>query len=191
MAGISNLNNSFRLGGNEAPPAVMSVFLGSTLTSVLDSLEKLEKDYDNIPLQSELDIIGKIPSIRPDNTDRNRTSPFAFTGNRFEFRAVGSSTNVASAMYLLNAAVTQQLVRFKNSVDDLMKDGLKKEDAFLQIIRTFIIESKNIRFEGNGYSQEWQEEARSRGLKGVTNVPEAGTELRLSHLQETDLNSEL
>lgn len=173
MAGISNLNNSFRLGGNEAPPAVMSVFLGSTLTSVLDSLEKLEKDYDNIPLQSELDIIGKIPSIRPDNTDRNRTSPFAFTGNRFEFRAVGSSTNVASAMYLLNAAVTQQLVRFKNSVDDLMKDGLKKEDAFLQIIRTFIIESKNIRFEGNGYSQEWQEEARSRGLKGVTNVPEA------------------
>lgn len=173
MAGISSLNNSFRLGGNEAPPAVMSVFLGSTLTSVLDSLEKLEKDYENIPLQSELDIIGKIPSIRPDNTDRNRTSPFAFTGNRFEFRAVGSSTNVASAMYLLNAAVTQQLVRFKNSVEDLIKDGVKKEDAFLQIIRTFIIESKNIRFEGNGYSQEWQEEARSRGLKGVTNVPEA------------------
>lgn len=173
MAGISSLNNSFRLGGNEAPPAVMSVFLGSTLTSVLDSLEKLEKDYENIPLQSELDIIGKIPSIRPDNTDRNRTSPFAFTGNRFEFRAVGSSTNVASAMYLLNAAVTQQLVRFKNSVEDLIKDGVKKEDAFLQIIRTFIIESKNIRFEGNGYSKEWQEEAKLRGLKGVTNVPEA------------------
>lgn len=173
MAGISSLNNSYRLGGNEAPPAVMSVFLGSTLTSVLDSLEKLEKDYENIPLQSELDIIGKIPFIRPDNTDRNRTSPFAFTGNRFEFRAVGSSTNVASAMYLLNAAVTQQLIRFKNSVDELMKDGVKKEDAFLQIIRAFIIESKNIRFEGNGYSKEWQVEAIARGLKGVTNVPEA------------------
>lgn len=172
MAGISNLNNSYRLGGNEAPPAVMSVFLGSTLTSVLDSLENFDKDTD-IPVLSELDIIGKIPSIRPDNTDRNRTSPFAFTGNRFEFRAVGSSSNVASAMFILNAAVTEQLVEFKSIVDELIKDGYKKEDAFMHVIRKFIADSKKIRFEGNGYSAEWQKEAQSRGLKGVNNVPVA------------------
>jgi glutamine synthetase len=173
MTGISNLNNSYRLGGNEAPPAVMSVFLGSTLTSVLDSLEKLEKDSDSMPVLSELDIIGKIPSIRPDNTDRNRTSPFAFTGNRFEFRAVGSSSNVASALYLLNAAVAEQLIKFKILVDELIKEGIKKDDAFMHVIRMYISESKKIRFEGNGYSAEWQAEAKSRGLKGVTNVPEA------------------
>ncbi len=173
MTGISNLNNSYRLGGNEAPPAVMSVFLGSTLTSVLDSLEKLEKDSDSMPVLSELDIIGKIPSIRPDNTDRNRTSPFAFTGNRFEFRAVGSSSNVASALYLLNAAVAEQLIKFKILVDELIKEGIKKDDAFMHVIRMYISESKKIRFEGNGYSAEWQAEAKARGLKGVTNVPEA------------------
>lgn len=175
MAGIANLNNSYRLGGGEAPPAVMSVFVGSTLTEVLDAIERLDlADDKHVDITDiKIDVVSKIPDIRPDNTDRNRTSPFAFTGNRFEFRAVGSSVNVASAMFLLNSAVAQQLVRFKSMVDAGLKSGLKKEEAVIQVIRTFIIESKKIRFEGNGYSQEWQEEAKARGLKGISNVPEA------------------
>lgn len=174
MAGIANLNNSYRLGGGEAPPAVMSVFIGRTLTSLLDSIEAMEIGDDNVDISDiKLDIVSKIPDIRPDNTDRNRTSPFAFTGNRFEFRAVGSSVNVASAMFLLNAAVTEQLMRFKEMTEAAIKSGLKRDEAALQVIRTFIIESKKIRFEGNGYSQEWQDEAKARGLKGISNVPEA------------------
>jgi len=175
MAGVASLNNSHRLGGGEAPPAVMSVFIGSTLTSLLDSIEKmsLADDSSQDLTKLKLDIVNKIPEILPDNTDRNRTSPFAFTGNRFEFRAVGSSANVASVLYLLNAAVAQQFTRFKKLTDDLVKLGATKEDALIQVIRQFILESKQIRFEGNGYSQEWQEEAKRRGLKGVSDVPEA------------------
>ncbi len=174
MAGVASLNNSYRLGGDEAPPAVMSVFVGTTLSSVLDSIEKMTIADDSVDMSAiRLDIVNKIPEILPDNTDRNRTSPFAFTGNRFEFRAVGSSVNVASALFVLNAAVAQQLNRFKNKVEELIKSGTTKDEALLQVIREFIIESKNIRFEGNGYSQEWQVESKNRGLKGISDVPEA------------------
>ena len=175
MAGVATLNNSYRLGGNEAPPAVMSVFAGKLLTSVLDSIESMAEDDSASQDQThhKLDIVNKIPEILPDNTDRNRTSPFAFTGNRFEFRAVGSSANVAAALYPLNAAVAQQLKRFKGLVEDLMKEGVDKEEAFLRVIRQFIIESKNIMFEGNGYSPEWHKEAERRGLRGIKGLPSA------------------
>jgi glutamine synthetase len=175
MAGVATLNNSYRLGGNEAPPAVMSVFAGKLLSSVLDSIENMSEDDGASQDQTHhrLDIVNKIPEILPDNTDRNRTSPFAFTGNRFEFRAVGSSANVAAALYPLNAAVAQQLKRFKGLVEDLMKEGVEKEEAFLRVIRQFIIESKNIMFEGNGYSLEWHQEAERRGLRGIKDIPSA------------------
>lgn len=175
MAGVATLNNSYRLGGNEAPPAVMSVFAGKLLTSVLDSIESMAEDDSASQDQThhKLDIVNKIPEILPDNTDRNRTSPFAFTGNRFEFRAVGSSANVAAALYPLNAAVAQQLKRFKGLVEDLMKEGVDKEEAFLRVIRQFIIESKNIMFEGNGYSPEWHKETERRGLRGIKDLPSA------------------
>jgi len=175
MAGVATLNNSYRLGGNEAPPAVMSVFAGKLLTSVLDSIEKMSEDDAASQDQThhKLDIVNKIPEILPDNTDRNRTSPFAFTGNRFEFRAVGSSANVSAALYPLNAAVAQQLKRFKELVENLMKEGVDKEEAFLKVIRQFIIESKNIMFEGNGYSPEWHQEAERRGLRGIKDLPSA------------------
>ena len=174
MASVASLNNSHRLGGNEAPPAVMSVFVGRTLSSVLDSIEKMVSD--NISAQeisNSLNIVGKIPEILPDNTDRNRTSPFAFTGNRFEFRAVGSSVNVASSMYILNTAVAQQLTIFKERALKRIEGGASKDEALLETIREFIIESALIRFEGNGYSKEWQEEASRRGLRAISNVPEA------------------
>ncbi|MCK9627907.1 MAG: glutamine synthetase III [Bacteroidales bacterium] len=175
MAGVATLNNSYRLGGNEAPPAVMSVFAGKLLTSVLDSIEKMSEDDASSQDQThhKLDIVNKIPEILPDNTDRNRTSPFAFTGNRFEFRAVGSSANVSAALYPLNAAVAQQLKRFKELVENLMKEGVDKEEAFLKVIRQFIIESRNIMFEGNGYSPEWHKEAERRGLRGIKDLPSA------------------
>ena len=174
MASVASLNNSHRLGGNEAPPAVMSVFVGRTLSSVLDSIEKMVSD--NISAQeisNSLNIVGKIPEILPDNTDRNRTSPFAFTGNRFEFRAVGSSVNVASSMYILNTAVAQQLTLFKERALKRIEGGASKDEALLETIREFIIESALIRFEGNGYSKEWQKEASRRGLRAISNVPEA------------------
>ena len=174
MASVASLNNSHRLGGNEAPPAVMSVFVGRTLSSVLDSIEKMVSD--NISAEeiiSSLNVVGKIPEILPDNTDRNRTSPFAFTGNRFEFRAVGSSVNVASSMYILNTAVAQQLIVFKERASVRINGGATCEEAILETIREFIAESVPVRFEGNGYSKEWQEEAARRGLRGISNVPEA------------------
>lgn len=174
MASAASLNNSYRLGGSEAPPAIMSVFTGTTLTEVLDSIENMVmSDEIGGNKAMKLDIVGKIPEILPDNTDRNRTSPFAFTGNRFEFRAVGSSVNVASSMFVLNTAVAQQLVKFKSLVEKEMEDGLTKDDALLKVIRDFIVASKNIRFEGNGYSEEWHKEAFARGLKGISDIPEA------------------
>ena len=174
MASIASLNNSYRLGGNEAPPAIMSVFIGSTLNSILDSIENMKVSDTSSPVNvNKLDIVNKIPEILPDNTDRNRTSPFAFTGNRFEFRAVGSSVNVASAIYVLNSAVAQQLFRFRKLVDQHISEGVKKEEAILKVVRQFILESKKIRFEGNGYSKEWLEEASRRGLKSLRSVPEA------------------
>ncbi|MCK9626158.1 MAG: glutamine synthetase III [Bacteroidales bacterium] len=174
MSSVSSLNNFYRLGGNEAPPAVMSVFIGSTLDKVLNSIEIMTISENIEESKKErLNIVKSIPEILQDNTDRNRTSPFAFTGNRFEFRAVGSSVNVASSMFILNSAVAQQLNAFRSRVDSYIKAGDVKDEAVMKVIREFIIESKLIRFEGNGYSKEWQKESRARGLKGVESVPQA------------------
>ena len=143
------------------------------MNAILDQIEARISDKKLSPdekTEIKLDI-GKIPEILVDNTDRNRTSPFAFTGNRFEFRATGSSSNCALPLIVINTAVTEQLIRFKNEVDALIEKNVKKDEAILQIIRKYIIESKKIRFEGNGYSREWQEEAAKRGLRGIGNVP--------------------
>lgn len=177
MSTVATLNNSYRLGGNEAPPAVMSVFIGTTLDRVLDSIEGMDEKEMTGAEGQRLNIVKEIPEILPDNTDRNRTSPFAFTGNRFEFRAVGSSVNISYPMFVLNTAVAQQLRRFKSLVDGLTASGEKQEDAVFKVIRQFITESRKIRFEGNGYSREWQEEAASRGLEAVRDVPSANLTL--------------
>jgi glutamine synthetase len=173
-ASIASASNDHRLGANEAPPAIMSVFLGSTLNNVLDELERtaqlpLDKG-DNIYLKLGID---KIPAILLDNTDRNRTSPFAFTGNKFELRAVGSSANCSSAMTTLNAIVADQLIDFKTQVDALIDQGKKKEVAIVDVLREYVISSKTIRFEGNGYSDEWRDEAARRGLANVPTTPQA------------------
>ena len=173
-ASIASASNDHRLGANEAPPAIMSVFIGSQLDAVLNELENnsqiaIDKG-DNLYLKLGID---KIPEILLDNTDRNRTSPFAFTGNKFEFRAVGSSANSSSAMTVLNAIVADQLIDFKQKIDVLIDKGKKKEVAIVEIIREYIKASKAIRFEGNGYSQEWEDEAASRGLSNVRTTPEA------------------
>jgi glutamine synthetase len=173
-ASIASASNDHRLGANEAPPAIMSVFLGSTLDGVLNELERtaqlpLDKG-DNIYLKLGID---KIPAILLDNTDRNRTSPFAFTGNKFELRAVGSSANCSSAMTTLNAIVADQLIDFKTQVDALIDQGKKKEVAIVDVLREYVISSKTIRFEGNGYSDEWRDEAARRGLANVPTTPQA------------------
>lgn len=175
MASIASETNSHRLGGNEAPPAILSVFCGTTINAILDQIEERVGDKKLSPDEkSEIKLdIGKIPEILLDNTDRNRTSPFAFTGNRFEFRATGSSSNCAMPLIAINAAVTNQLVEFKKDVDALIEKSVKKDEAILQVIRLYIIASKKIRFEGNGYSGDWHKEAAKRGLRGVSNVPEA------------------
>ena len=183
MSSVVSLSNMYRLGGNEAPPAVMGIFIGETLTKLVESIEKLtSKNLTSISdrevkVRSKLHIVNQIPEILPDNTDRNRTSPFAFTGNRFEFRAVGSSCNVASSMFILNGIVAEQLVRFKTLVDAEIAGGLSQDKAMMKIIRQFLIESKAIRFEGNGYSEEWHKEAEKRGLRAVKSVPDAYKEL--------------
>ncbi|HAN19664.1 MAG: glutamine synthetase [Bacteroidetes bacterium GWC2_33_15] len=174
-ASIATAGNEYRLGAHEAPPAIMSVFIGSQLTSILDQLEKRVTNKKMTPDEkTELKLdIGKIPEILMDNTDRNRTSPFAFTGNRFEFRAVGSSANVAAPMIALNSVVGNQLVQFKKDVDVLMQKNVKKDEAIFQVLKKYIIESKKIRFEGNGYSNDWVKEAEKRGLSNVSNIPDA------------------
>ncbi|ALJ00485.1 glutamine synthetase III family protein [Rufibacter tibetensis] len=173
-ASIASASNDHRLGANEAPPAIMSVFIGKKLTEVLDELERTAKlpldKGDNVYLKLGID---KIPEILLDNTDRNRTSPFAFTGNKFEFRAVGSSANSSNAMTTLNAIVADQLIDFKNSVDEMMAQGKKKEVAIIDVLREYVISSKAIRFEGNGYSKEWEEEAERRGLSNIRKTPQA------------------
>ena len=173
-ASIASASNDHRLGANEAPPAIMSVFVGSMLDGVLDELERTATvplgKGDNIYLKLGID---KIPAILLDNTDRNRTSPFAFTGNKFELRAVGSSANCSSAMTVLNAIVADQLIAFKQEVDAAIESGKKKEVAIVDVLRDYVISSKNIRFEGNGYSQEWEDEAARRGLPNVRTTPEA------------------
>ena len=165
-ASIVSQGNEARLGGDEAPPVIMSVFLGAYLTSMLDDLERRVTGKRMSPGEkTELKLnVGKIPEIMLDNTDRNRTSPFAFTGNRFEFRAVGSSANCSAPMIVLNTAVADQLVRFKKKADALVGKGVKKDEAIFQVIREYISESRPVRFEGNGYSDAWRREATARGL---------------------------
>jgi glutamine synthetase len=183
-ASIASVNNDHRLGASEAPPAIMSIFLGSQLSEVLDEIEtsrisKIIKD-DALLWQG----IPKIPQILKDNTDRNRTSPFAFTGNKFEFRAVGSSANSAAPMTTLNLIVADQLKKFKVDVDKLLKKGEKKDVAILTIIKRYIKESKRIRFEGNGYSDDWEKLAEERGLSNIKTTPKA-LDVLISEKSET------
>ncbi|MGN0036231.1 MAG: glutamine synthetase III [Bacteroidaceae bacterium] len=172
-ASIMSATNAHRLGANEAPPAIISSFLGKQLTQVLDHLEESPKE-DLLNLSSKQDMkldIPQIPELLIDNTDRNRTSPFAFTGNRFEFRAVGSEANCASAMIALNAALADQLTQFKQEVDALIEQGEPKISAIVEVVRRYIKECKAIRFDGNGYSDEWKAEAARRGLDCETSCP--------------------
>lgn len=171
-ASIASASNDFRLGANEAPPAIMSVFLGSTLTSVLDELEKngnvkIEKG-DNMYMKLG---ISKIPEIILDNTDRNRTSPFAFTGNKFEFRAVGSSANSAGPMTVLNVIVSEVLKGMAKDIEKEIAAGKEKKIAIVNVLRKYIKDSKKIRFEGDGYSEEWAQEAEKRGLSNLKSTP--------------------
>jgi glutamine synthetase len=173
-ASIASAGNDFRLGANEAPPAIMSVFIGKQMSTVLDVLEQkgnieIEKG-DNMYMKLGID---QIPEIILDATDRNRTSPFAFTGNKFEFRAVGSSDNCATAMTALNIIVAEQLSHFYEAVSKEIEKGVEKRLAIVSVLRQYITESKAIRFEGDGYSDEWVKEAAKRGLSNVKNTPKA------------------
>jgi glutamine synthetase len=172
-ASIASVNNDHRLGANEAPPAIISIFLGSQLSDVLDEIEtsRISKKIKDDALLWQG--IPKIPQILKDNTDRNRTSPFAFTGNKFELRAVGSSANSAYPMTILNMIVAEQLKKFKYDVDRLLRKGEKKDVALLMVIKKYIKESKAIRFEGNGYAPEWEVEAAGRGLSNFKTTPKA------------------
>lgn len=172
-ASISSATNAHRLGANEAPPAIISVFLGTQVSDILDKFEKSSvKDAIVVDAKKQIKLgVGQIPEILLDNTDRNRTSPFAFTGNRFEFRAVGSSANCASAMTALNASVAEQLRVFKAEVDELINKGKSKEEALYEVLKKYIKESRPIRFNGNGYSEEWKAEAKTRDLDCETSVP--------------------
>ena len=151
----------------------MSVFSGSTLYRVFQSIMNMKDIKEASSAQESITIVNSIPEIFPDNTDRNRTSPFAFTGNRFEFRAVGSSQNVASSVYILNSVVAESLNEFRDEVDALEADGVERSEAVMKVVRRFVTEAKDIMFEGNGYSREWEEESERRGLRAVRNVPES------------------
>ncbi|MFP4620833.1 MAG: glutamine synthetase III [Bacteroidales bacterium] len=173
-ASVAFTGNDYRLGAHEAPPSIISVFIGSKLTQMLNELEQRVDNTKMTPEEKgELKLdIGKIPEILMDNTDRNRTSPFAFTGNRFEFRAVGSSANVASPMIVLNTIVADQLNKFKQEVDNLVSsEDIKKDEAIFRVLKQYITESKEIRFEGDGYSPEWIKEATKRGLSNIQSIP--------------------
>ena len=175
-AAIASASNDHRLGANEAPPAIISVFIGSQLSAVLDELENVTKGKLSPQEKTDLklNIVGKIPEILLDNTDRNRTSPFAFTGNKFELRAVGSWSNCAGPMTVLNTIIAKQLKDFKVEVDALVAEkGLKKDEAVFNILREYIKDSKKIRFEGNGYGEAWEKEAAKRGLSNNKTTPEA------------------
>ena len=175
-ASIASASNDHRLGANEAPPAIISAFIGSQLYGVLEELEKVTdgKLSPEEKTELKLNVVGKIPEILLDNTDRNRTSPFAFTGNKFEFRAVGSSANCAEPMTALNAMVAKQLRVFKEEVDSLISgQNLKKDEAIFNVLREYIKDSKKIMFEGDGYSEDWANEAEKRGLSNLKTTPEA------------------
>ena len=172
-ASIVSATNAHRLGANEAPPAIISVFLGQQLNQALDDIAKADVS-EGILMNAKKEMklgVGNIPAVLLDNTDRNRTSPFAFTGNRFEFRAVGSSANCGAALLVLNAAVADQLNAFRAEVDAMIEKGETKERALFTVIKRYIEESKEIRFEGNGYSDEWKKEATKRGLDCETSAP--------------------
>ena len=173
-ASIISATNAHRLGANEAPPAIISAFLGTQINAVLDKLENSTKE-EAILMDSKKRLslgIAHIPEVLIDNTDRNRTSPFAFTGNRFEFRAVGSSANCSTAMIVLNTAMAAQLNEFKTAVDEKINQGESKQQAIFEVLKSYIKESKPIRFDGNGYSEEWKAEAARRGLDCESSVPE-------------------
>jgi glutamine synthetase len=191
-AAIASASNDHRLGANEAPPAIISVFIGEQLTKVLAELEGVTtgKLSPEEKTDLKLNVVGKIPDVLLDNTDRNRTSPFAFTGNKFEFRAVGSMANCSNAMTTLNAIVAKQLRDFKVEVDALIESkDMKKDDAIFNVLREYIKQSKKILFEGDGYSEEWEIEAGKRGLSNFKTTPEA-LKARISK-QSFDLFSEL
>lgn len=175
MASVASYANSFRLGGSEAPPAVMSVFSGSMLYSIYRAIiDGGIADTQPDPASGKSIVVaGAIPEIHSDNTDRNRTSPFAFTGNRFEFRAVGASQNASRPVYILNTIVAESLRDFRKAVSDREGEGASREEAVLSVVRDFFKEAEPVMFEGNGYSREWEEESSRRGLKAVRNVPEA------------------
>jgi len=173
---VATAGNDHRLGANEAPPAIISVFIGQQLTKVLLDLEGVSKGKLSPEEKTDLklNVVGKIPDVLLDNTDRNRTSPFAFTGNKFEFRAVGSSANCANAMTTLNSIVAKQLKDFKIEVDALIdENGLKKDEAIFIVLREYIKQTKTILFEGDGYSEAWEVEAKKRGLSNYKTTPEA------------------
>ena len=173
MSSVASLNNSYRLGGNEAPPAVTSIFSGSTLYGIFKAIVEMKDLNEKSQALDAISIVDAIPEIHPDNTDRNRTSPFAFTGNRFEFRAVGSSQNAGQATFVINAIVAESLNEFHDEVMALEDKGEDRTSAVISTIRKFCIEAQPVMFEGNGYSKEWEIEAARRGLKAVTNVPVA------------------
>jgi glutamine synthetase len=175
-ASIASASNDHRLGANEAPPAIISVFIGQQLTKVLAELEGVSKGKLSPEEKTDLklNVVGKLPDVLLDNTDRNRTSPFAFTGNKFEFRAVGSSANCAVSMTTLNTIVAKQLKDFKKEVDTLIeKKDLKKDEAIFNVLREYIKQTKAILFEGDGYSEAWEKEAKKRGLSNHKTTPEA------------------
>lgn len=174
-ASVASATNDYRLGANEAPPAIVSVFIGEQLNKVLDALENMsgEEVSGKDKTELKLNVVGKIPDLFLDTTDRNRTSPFAFTGNKFEFRAVGSKANCGKPMMVLNTIVAKQLIDFKKEVDGLIEGGMKKEDAIFRVLRAYVKSSKAIRFEGDGYSKAWEEEAARRGLSNHKTTPEA------------------
>ncbi|HNF43686.1 MAG TPA: glutamine synthetase type III, partial [Ferruginibacter sp.] len=174
-ASIASAGNDHRLGANEAPPAIISIFIGKYLSEVLNQVEsRVSGKFDEQDeAMLKLDIHKSIPELMLDNTDRNRTSPFAFTGNKFEFRAVGSSANCAISMTTLNTIMADTLKKFKVDVDALIDKGEKKEVAIMQVIQKYIVESKKVLFEGDGYSEEWEKEAAKRGLPNVKTTPQA------------------
>lgn len=169
---IAHAGNDHRLGANEAPPAIISVFIGEAMTKLLDQIAK-DKNSDGQEVKRAIDLISKLPNLELDNTDRNRTSPFAFTGNKFEIRAVGSSQNCAGPMAAMNAMMGLQLVEFKTEVDKLTAKGVKQDEAILTVLKSLIRKSKPVCFEGNNYSDEWKAEAAKRGLNNFATTPEA------------------
>ena len=182
-ASIAHAGNDHRLGANEAPPAIISVFIGEALTKLLSQIANGKKT-DDAAVQRAIDLISKLPNLELDNTDRNRTSPFAFTGNKFEIRAVGSSQNCAGPMTVMNTMMGLQLTDFINDVEKLLAKGTEKEESILMVLKNYIRKLKPILFEGNNYSEEWREEAAQRGLSNHTNTPEALEILRSKQAED-------